>query len=372
MTRSMFPDGRPEVLEMNSIALDQKPKNTDAPIGYYYSKELSYRMKGSRPRFFCSVLNVGSSWRGVKYEVSLLQVRNYSPFMCFSHDNLRNKASRQLVIVMCQLLQKLGKQADTISGSRGGTPDSHMTSGSKSDVRVQNDLRVHKTPPGYKRPPGKKRRSTDPSRGIYIDRNLPKGGPSGPKGLRPKTSGFEEGIHSTAFGFLDKTLTSLRTRQTNRAVYRLRTSGLELRPDPQPDDRTDRTEARISRPTRQGKANGQARITLGQANSDSDHSFSLLARLARTIFTGDCADDLTSLFDPIMDFSFGYFYKARILKLVEDMGHVGTKLVRSERPAAFAKCPSALADRPAHVLILSALDTASSDESGQEPNGHLD
>ncbi|KAG2247484.1 hypothetical protein Bca52824_087112 [Brassica carinata] len=30
-------------------------------------------MKGSRPRFFCSVLNVGSSWRGVKYEVSLLQ-----------------------------------------------------------------------------------------------------------------------------------------------------------------------------------------------------------------------------------------------------------------------------------------------------------
>ncbi|KAF3603483.1 hypothetical protein F2Q69_00034941 [Brassica cretica] len=72
-----------------------------------------------------------------------------------------------------------------------------------------------------------------------------------------------------------------------------------------------------------------------------------------------------------MDFSFGYFYKARILKLLEDMGHIGTQLVRSERPAAFAKRPSALADRPAHVLILSALDTASSDESGQEPNGHL-
>ncbi|KAF3494541.1 hypothetical protein DY000_02053516 [Brassica cretica] len=33
---------------------------------------------------------------------------------------------------------------------------------------------------------------------------------------------------------------------------------------------------------------------------------------------------------------------------------------------------AALADHPAHVLILSALDTASSDESGQEPNGHLD
>ncbi|WZZ59266.1 hypothetical protein YC2023_059373 [Brassica napus] len=62
-----------------------------------------------------------------------------------------------------------------------------------------------------------------------------------------------------------------------------------------------------------------------------------------------------------MDFSFGYFSKARILKLSEYLGHVGTRLVRSERPTA-------LADRPAHVLILSALDTASSDESGQEPN----
>ena len=36
-----------------------------------------------------------------------------------------------------------------------------------------------------------------------------------------------------------------RTRQTDRVVYRLdpRTSGLELRPDPRPDDQTDRTEA---------------------------------------------------------------------------------------------------------------------------------
>ncbi|KAF2534331.1 hypothetical protein F2Q70_00031133 [Brassica cretica] len=50
---------------------------------------------------------------------------------------------------------------DTISGSKGETPDSHITSGSKSDLRVQNDLRVHKTPPGYKRPPGQKRRSMD-------------------------------------------------------------------------------------------------------------------------------------------------------------------------------------------------------------------
>ncbi|KAL0645000.1 hypothetical protein Bca4012_006683 [Brassica carinata] len=66
-----------------------------------------------------------------------------------------------------------------------------------------------------------------------------------------------------------------------------------------------------------------------------------------------------------MDFSFGNFSKARILKLSEDLGFVGTQLVRSERPAA-------LADRPAYVLILTALDLAGSDASGQKPNGHFD
>ena len=154
------------------------------------------------------------------------------------------------------------------------------------------------------------------------------------------------------------------TRQTDRAVYQLdpRTYGLELWPGARPDDRT---EARLSRPTRRAKADGQARINLGRANSDSDHSYSLLACLARAACTGDCTDDLSSLFDPIMDFSFGYFSKARILKLSEDLGYVGTQLVRTERPAA-------LADNPVLVLILSALDSASSDASGQEPNGHFD
>ena len=142
-------------------------------------------------------------------------------------------------------------------------------------------------------------------------------------------------------------------------------SGLELRPDPRPDDRTDRTEARLSRTTRQAKADVQAIINLGRANSDSDRGFSLLARLARTICTGDCADDLASLFDPIMDFSFGYFTKAGILKLPEDLGHAGTQLVQSELPAVLADCP-------AHVLIFSILDATSSDESGQVPNSHLD
>ncbi|KAF3558316.1 hypothetical protein F2Q69_00013066 [Brassica cretica] len=142
-------------------------------------------------------------------------------------------------------------------------------------------------------------------------------------------------------------------KQTNRAVYRLdpRTSGLELRPDPRPDARTDRTEACLSRPTRQAKTDGQVRTNLAGANSDSDHGFSLLARLARTACTDDRADDLSTLFNPIKEFSFGYFSKATILKLSEDLGFVGTQLVRSERPAA-------LADRPAYVLILTALDLA--------------
>ncbi|KAF3510494.1 hypothetical protein F2Q69_00007587 [Brassica cretica] len=80
-------------------------------------------------------------------------------------------------------------------------------------------------------------------------------------------------------------------------MYQLdpRASGLELRPDPRPDDRTDRTEARLSWPTQQAKADGQARINLGRANFDSDHGFSLLAHLARTACTCDCADDLSSL-----------------------------------------------------------------------------
>ena len=84
-----------------------------------------------------------------------------------------------------------------------------------------------------------------------------------------------------------------RTRQTDRAVYWTvtHTSEKELWLEPWPDDRSDRTGACLARPTSQAKADGQARINLGRANSDSDHSFSLLARLARTACTSDCADD---------------------------------------------------------------------------------
>ncbi|CAG7870238.1 unnamed protein product, partial [Brassica rapa] len=129
--------------------------------------------------------------------------------------------------------------------------------------------------------------------------------------------------------------------------------------------RTDRTEARLSRPTRQAKTDSQARLDLDHARLNLDHArlekdharlekdharldldhevthndrdFSLLARLARTACTDNRADDLSTLFDPIMDFSFGHFSKARILKLSEDLGFVGTQLVRSELPAVLAE-----------------------------------
>ncbi|KAL0791532.1 hypothetical protein Bca101_007778 [Brassica carinata] len=120
-------------------------------------------------------------------------------------------------------------------------------------------------------------------------------------------------------------------RQTNRAVYLLDplTSGMKLRPSPRPEDQSDRTSTRLSQPSRQAKANSRARLDVDHARLDFDHP-----RLAR------------------------------ILKLSEDLGFVGTQLVRSEHPAA-------LADRPAYVLILTALDLAGSDASGQKPNGHF-
>ncbi|KAG5397563.1 hypothetical protein IGI04_019377 [Brassica rapa subsp. trilocularis] len=106
-----------------------------------------------------------------------------------------------------------------------------------------------------------------------------------------------------------------------------------------------------------------ARLDLDHEVSQNDRDFSLLARLARTACTDDRADDLSTLFDPIMDFSFGNFSKARILKLSESLGFVGTQLVRSECPAASAERATALADRPTYVTVLTALDLAGSDAS---------
>ena len=155
-------------------------------------------------------------------------------------------------------------------------------------------------------------------------------------------------------------------RQTNRAVYRLnpRMSGIEVRPNPRPDDRTDRTEARLSRPTWQAKTDGQARINLARANSDSDHGFSLLSCLARTACTDDRADDLSTLFDPIMDFSFGNLTKARILHLSEDIGHTWPSLVHETDMVVRT-------DSPTSVLLFTAVHASGYNESGQKPNSHL-
>ncbi|KAF3586785.1 hypothetical protein F2Q69_00027914 [Brassica cretica] len=53
-----------------------------------------------------------------------------------------------------------------------------------------------------------------------------------------------------------------RSDQTDRAMYRIdpRTFGKELRLEPRPEDRTDRTGGRLPRPTHQAKTDGRARI----------------------------------------------------------------------------------------------------------------
>nr|VDD23873.1 unnamed protein product [Brassica oleracea] len=63
-----------------------------------------------------------------------------------------------------------------------------------------------------------------------------------------------------------------RTDQTDRAVPR--ESRLELRLKPRPYNRTDRTGARISRPTRHSKTHGQARVSLGREETEDGHTFS--------------------------------------------------------------------------------------------------
>ena len=62
------------------------------------------------------------------------------------------------------------------------------------------------------------------------------------------------------------------TNQTDRAVPRA--SRLELRLEPRPDDRTDRTGARLPRPTRHSKTHGRARLSLGREETEDGHAFS--------------------------------------------------------------------------------------------------
>ncbi|KAF3520851.1 hypothetical protein DY000_02060804 [Brassica cretica] len=62
-----------------------------------------------------------------------------------------------------------------------------------------------------------------------------------------------------------------RTDQTDRAVPR--TSRLELRLEPRPDDLTDRTTARLPGPTRHSKTHGRARLSLGREETKDGHAF---------------------------------------------------------------------------------------------------
>ncbi|WZZ81828.1 hypothetical protein YC2023_102400 [Brassica napus] len=69
---------------------------------------------------------------------------------------------------------------------------------------------------------------------------------------------------------------SNRTDQTDRAVYRIdpRLSGMEFRLEPRSDDRTDRTRACLSRPSRQSTDNSRARLSLGREEPEDIHGFS--------------------------------------------------------------------------------------------------
>ena len=68
--------------------------------------------------------------------------------------------------------------------------------------------------------------------------------------------------------------------------------------------------------------------------------------------------DLASVFDPFMNFDHLNFSKARILKLLDDLDRSWIHSVREGHPADRTV-------RPACILPLTALDTASSDEPGQ-------
>ncbi|KAF2559643.1 hypothetical protein F2Q68_00015069 [Brassica cretica] len=104
---------------------------------------------------------------------------------------------------------------------------------------------------------------------------------------------------------------------------------MELRLDPRPDDQTDRPGARLLRPTRHSKTNGQARINCKRAESDLVRNFSVLNHLAR------------------------------ILHRSEDLGRAWSSLVHGTYPAHHT-------DTPTYVLLLTAVHTSGYIEPGQE------
>ncbi|KAL0689871.1 hypothetical protein Bca4012_089549 [Brassica carinata] len=151
-----------------------------------------------------------------------------------------------------------------------------------------------------------------------------------------------------------------RSRQTHRAVYRIdpHPGGKELRLEPCPDDQTDRTGARPSRPTRQAKTDGRAGTHLGRVEIETDHSLSLLVRLIRAECPDERTDGSAGQYDQFLNFDDQNFSKARILQLSKDLGRSGTKLAHEPYPA----------DRPERatpVLLLTAKEPLGSDEPGR-------
>ncbi|KAF3487221.1 hypothetical protein F2Q69_00052062 [Brassica cretica] len=137
-----------------------------------------------------------------------------------------------------------------------------------------------------------------------------------------------------------------RAEKTDWAVYRieLRTSGLELQHNPRPYDRINRTEARLSRLVRHSKTIGQARTEFDRVEPGTDHGFSLLSRLDRT---GDHCDELIRHFDQFMNFELPNLFKARLLKLSDDLASTWSRTVRENLPSEHE-------DRTGRVLLLTA------------------
>ncbi|KAF2604001.1 hypothetical protein F2Q70_00025995 [Brassica cretica] len=107
-----------------------------------------------------------------------------------------------------------------------------------------------------------------------------------------------------------------------------------------------------------------ARLDLDHEVSQNDRDFSLLARFARTACTDDRADDLSTLFNPIMDFSFGNLTKARIIHLSEDIGRTWPSLVHETDMVVHT-------DSPTSVVLLTTIHASGYNEYGPKLNCHL-
>ncbi|KAF3506326.1 hypothetical protein F2Q69_00006706 [Brassica cretica] len=109
---------------------------------------------------------------------------------------------------------------------------------------------------------------------------------------------------------------------------------------PNPSDRTNQTNLAVYRIDLRMSTDSRARLDLGREESEDDRAFSLLACL---VYPDERAIDLASV-DHMMDLSYPYFSKARILQLSEDLIHARTRLVREEHPMDYT-------DRPVCVLL---------------------